>query len=271
MVLQTLSYNLYMKTSISIVILLIAALRTAYGNADFFPALTLGIAIVMVAGGAFVIVSIEAIALKFGFALSSWKALFVSFCANLTTAFLGILTPWERHLWLSDITGIGTTPHFIWWLSSSTLVNTAVELLVIRWAFKIVLSGRRVLIFFIANLITVGLLISLMWESEIENVVEMTPPSQSVAEREDQPGQKEYHTAQEYQKQGDMKNAIELYRRAADKGERYAASALGDIYRQGQGVPKDFDAAKKWYRLAAERGDLYARSRLKVLRLERND
>jgi hypothetical protein len=47
---------------------------------------------------------------------------------------------------------------------------------------------------------------------------------------------------------------LKWYRKAADQGLGIAQSALGSLYRDGQGVPKDYEEAAKWYRKAAEQG-----------------
>ncbi|MBI5210387.1 MAG: SUMF1/EgtB/PvdO family nonheme iron enzyme [Elusimicrobia bacterium] len=50
----------------------------------------------------------------------------------------------------------------------------------------------------------------------------------------------------------------EELRRLAAAGDAKAQSALGDIYAEGRGVPKDFKEAVKWYLMADARGDLNA-------------
>jgi uncharacterized protein len=40
----------------------------------------------------------------------------------------------------------------------------------------------------------------------------------------------------------------------AERGEANAQFSLGNMYRNGEGVPKDDKEAVKWYRLAAEQG-----------------
>jgi TPR repeat protein len=48
--------------------------------------------------------------------------------------------------------------------------------------------------------------------------------------------------------------AVKWYRKAARQGHARAQNALGNRYRLGQGVPQDYTEAAKWYRKAAEQG-----------------
>ncbi|WP_234041767.1 tetratricopeptide repeat protein [Persicirhabdus sediminis] len=53
--------------------------------------------------------------------------------------------------------------------------------------------------------------------------------------------------------------AIKSYKEAVDKGEKWAASRLGELYRNGpDGVEKDLKKALKWYEKAAELGHGYS-------------
>jgi TPR repeat protein len=45
------------------------------------------------------------------------------------------------------------------------------------------------------------------------------------------------------------------YRKAADQGNALAAVDIGDLYRDGHGVPQDYAQALNWYRNAAEQGN----------------
>ena len=51
--------------------------------------------------------------------------------------------------------------------------------------------------------------------------------------------------------QRDHKRAIELYRRAYDEGDGYAAFGIGMAYEAGHGVPQDWIEAYAWLNLAA--------------------
>lgn len=48
-------------------------------------------------------------------------------------------------------------------------------------------------------------------------------------------------------------NAAEV-RARAEQGDAQAQYALGSLYRYGQGVPQDYDAALRWWRKSAELG-----------------
>jgi TPR repeat protein len=53
---------------------------------------------------------------------------------------------------------------------------------------------------------------------------------------------------------GDYATALRLIRPLAEQGGAKAQYNLGQMYRDGQGVPQDYAEAVKWYRLAAEQG-----------------
>jgi TPR repeat protein len=56
--------------------------------------------------------------------------------------------------------------------------------------------------------------------------------------------------------------ARDLYRQAAEQGNRDAQYSLGVLYEEGapgDGVPQDYEEAVKWYRKAAEQGDMFSR------------
>ena len=58
--------------------------------------------------------------------------------------------------------------------------------------------------------------------------------------------------------QGVAKNDAQVaiwYRKAADRGNAKAESALGSLYEKGQGVPKNYSEAAAWYAKAADQGD----------------
>jgi TPR repeat protein len=60
----------------------------------------------------------------------------------------------------------------------------------------------------------------------------------------------------------DYAEAAKLYRPAAESGVIDAQNNLGYMYSNGQGVPQDYAEAVKWYRLAAEQGDALAQTNL---------
>ena len=67
-------------------------------------------------------------------------------------------------------------------------------------------------------------------------------------------------TAQDFDKglkaaqAGDFQTALQEWRPLAEQGYASAQYNLGQMYRNGQGVPQDDAEAVKWYRLAAEQG-----------------
>jgi len=59
---------------------------------------------------------------------------------------------------------------------------------------------------------------------------------------------------------GDYDTAMKELRALADQGHAAAQHALGVMYNEGQGVPKDFQEAARWYRLAADQGHAKAQT-----------
>jgi|GEM_PF-546311 len=57
-----------------------------------------------------------------------------------------------------------------------------------------------------------------------------------------------------YQK-GQFEDAISEFRVLAEQGDARAQKTLGDIYRKGRGVARDYQKSVQWYRLAATQGD----------------
>ena len=55
-------------------------------------------------------------------------------------------------------------------------------------------------------------------------------------------------------KRGDFDEAFRCYSRAAEQGYAKSQNALGSLYQQGKGVPKDRAKANEWYRKAADQG-----------------
>ncbi len=52
--------------------------------------------------------------------------------------------------------------------------------------------------------------------------------------------------------------AAKWYRKLADQGDKYAMYRLGEMYRDGDGVPRDYASAHMWFNLAAQSGYRYA-------------
>ena len=60
----------------------------------------------------------------------------------------------------------------------------------------------------------------------------------------------------------DYKEAVRLFRPAAEQGDAFAQYNLGWMYDKGKGVPQDDKEAVKWYRLSAEQGNAEAQLNL---------
>jgi TonB family protein len=63
----------------------------------------------------------------------------------------------------------------------------------------------------------------------------------------------------------DYTQAADLFRQAAERGLPRAQRALGELYREGVGVPRDPAEAAKWLRKAADKDDARAQSSLAAL------
>lgn len=53
----------------------------------------------------------------------------------------------------------------------------------------------------------------------------------------------------------DFTEAVEWYRKAAEKGDSKAQCNLGQMFEKGEGVPQDYSEALKWYQKAVEQDD----------------
>ena len=60
----------------------------------------------------------------------------------------------------------------------------------------------------------------------------------------------------------DYAGAADLFRQAAERGLPKAQRSLGELYRNGQGVPQDDTEAVNWFRKAADKNDLPAQADL---------
>ena len=59
--------------------------------------------------------------------------------------------------------------------------------------------------------------------------------------------------------------ALEIFQKLADQGDAKAATTLGSMFANGQGVPPDMDEARQWFLRAAEKGEPAAQFNLGVL------
>lgn len=121
------------------------------------------------------------------------------------------------------------------------------------------------------------------WETDIQNFAEALKwyrraADQGYAEAQEELGgmyefglgvQRDYGTAEKWFDKADdwisiaimydevAKNhflAAKWYGKLADEGNRYAKFRLGEMYRDGEGVPKDLSLAHMWFELAARSG-----------------
>ena len=67
----------------------------------------------------------------------------------------------------------------------------------------------------------------------------------------------------------DIRKAVQLYCKAAAKGETRAAVQLGQLYAFGRGIYRDQELAAAWFQQAAGKNDVTAINLLKVLKVDR--
>jgi uncharacterized protein len=63
---------------------------------------------------------------------------------------------------------------------------------------------------------------------------------------------------------GDYATALQILPPLAEQGNAFAQNALGWMYENGRGVPKDYAQAAAWYRKAADQGNVIAQAYLGV-------
>jgi TPR repeat protein len=61
---------------------------------------------------------------------------------------------------------------------------------------------------------------------------------------------------------GDYETAMRLWRPLADQGDATVQNLVGQMYREGTGVPQDYAAAMGWYQKAADQGNAPAQFNL---------
>jgi TPR repeat protein len=66
-------------------------------------------------------------------------------------------------------------------------------------------------------------------------------------------------------KSGDFATALREWTPLAKQGDAFAQYNLGQMYRQGKGVPQNYKTAVKWYKLAAEQENARAQYNLGLL------
>ena len=72
----------------------------------------------------------------------------------------------------------------------------------------------------------------------------------------------DYGTAAVYYEQGDYKSAFRYFMSASKAGDANAQNAIGDMYKNGEGVIKSYTNAYQWYFKAANQGHYYAQNNL---------
>ncbi len=82
-------------------------------------------------------------------------------------------------------------------------------------------------------------------------------------------GMQAYQRGEQARQRWDFAAAVRNYAAAlrelrplADQGDAESQYMLGEMYGNGQGLPKDFSEAVKWYRKAAEQGNANAQNNL---------
>ncbi len=68
------------------------------------------------------------------------------------------------------------------------------------------------------------------------------------------PAWADFKAGKEAYYRGDYDTALKEWRPLAEQGDAKSQNALGVLYREGKGVPRDFRNARRWFRLAAEQG-----------------
>lgn len=64
---------------------------------------------------------------------------------------------------------------------------------------------------------------------------------------------------------GDYEGAVKIFRPLAEQGNTAAQYNIGQMYRMGRGITRDFVEAAKWYRLAAGQGDALSQYNLGMM------
>lgn len=86
--------------------------------------------------------------------------------------------------------------------------------------------------------------------------------AQKTKDMADVDAQREFEAGRTYEKAGEDLEALERYRRAAEKGHALAQAYLGMMYSNGTGTSTNYPEAVRWFRKAAEQGFAPAESKL---------
>ena len=165
-------------------------------------------------------------------------------------------------LWTVDVAGI-----------SAGLFKLVGTMLIVGFAFWFVRRYDKPIRKFLENVreIRGGPFSATTLSSDSTSPEDMTdvPTSESKSEMEKADEEKlspeqQFQLGVRYAREGRQDKAVELYRRAAERGYARAQNDLGARYAKGRGVPEDQEEAVKWFRLAAEQGYARARNNLGV-------
>jgi len=93
-------------------------------------------------------------------------------------------------------------------------------------------------------------------------IVDDDDPEEKSPQSADQDAEKQFDLAVDYDLDGDYKQAVVWYRKAAEQGDAGAQVNLGNAYDFGEGVQKNAKQAVAWYRKSAEQGHVRAQVNL---------
>jgi TPR repeat protein len=72
----------------------------------------------------------------------------------------------------------------------------------------------------------------------------------------------EYKSGKEAYDNKNYEEAINLYKKAANKGNVRAMVLIGNLYREGKEIPQNYQEAMSWYKKAGNEGDSYSLARI---------
>jgi hypothetical protein len=61
---------------------------------------------------------------------------------------------------------------------------------------------------------------------------------------------------------------MQWYRKGAEQGEPHSENSIGNLYKNGFGVKKDYQEAMKWFEKAAAQGDPDAKKSIAKLKVK---
>ena len=72
----------------------------------------------------------------------------------------------------------------------------------------------------------------------------------------------EFSKGTELYNKGEFKSALDIWLPLAENGNTDAQHNIGQMYRNGKGVERDYTEAFKWFHMAAEKGNIYSQNNL---------